>query len=77
MIRTVNIDGKEMTAVILGDKWSSNPEDIRKALYKVLEMAVLNEELMRCSGITGVELYDYIRLIRAFETAPNEKGGEV
>lgn len=73
MIRTVNIDGKEMTAVILGDTWSTDINEYRHALFEVLEAAFLNEKTLENGILSNEDLFVYTRIIRAFLT---EKGGE-
>lgn len=77
MIRTVNIDGKEMTAVILGDDWSVDISEYLNALFEMMEAAMLNPETTRCGFFNGSELFTYTRLIRAFYEEPIKKGGKV
>lgn len=79
MIKTIEIEGKKMLAVVLGDKWSEDADEYRKALFEVLEAAVMNDEAMKNSWFEGGTLFTYIRLIRAFmgEEHQEQKGGKV
>ncbi len=78
MIKTIDIEGKKMLAVVLGDKWGEDAEEYRKALFEVLEAAVMNDEAMENSWFGGATLCTYIRLIRAFmgEEQQEQKGGK-
>ena len=78
MIRRIMIDGQEMTAVVLGDSWSNDPEQYRNSLLEVVETAIMNKEMVENGIIKGECLYDCIRLARAMEQKPVlEKGGGV
>lgn len=67
MIRTFEENGTKMVAVVLGDAWSIDIEAFRKALFEVLQYALLNQEMFPTAEINGMELFNYVRLIRAFD----------
>ncbi len=74
MIKELEIDGQKMTAVVLGDSWSNDPEQYRNSLLDVIENSALSQD-----GMTdGPALVDCIRLARALEQKPVlQKGGEL
>ena len=88
MITTIDQNGTKMVAVVLGDSWSVDIENYRKALFEVFEYALLNQEMFPTAQIGGIELYTYAKLLRAFtdkvsaedkeraDDNPDEKGGE-
>lgn len=67
MIRTFEENGTKMVAVVLGDAWSIDIEAFRKALFEVLQYALLNQEMFPTAEIKGMELFNYVRLIHAFD----------
>lgn len=78
MIKTMEIDGKKMTAVILGESWKHDTERYRESLLTVLESSVLNEDGLTNGFPSGGELCDCITLARALEQKPVlEKGGAI
>ena len=88
MITTIDQNGTKMVAVVLGDSWSVDIENYRKALFEVFEYALLNQEMFPTAQIGGIELYTYTKLLRAFtdkvnvedeekaEDTPDEQRGE-
>lgn len=77
MIKTIEENGKKMVAVVLGDAWSNDPEDLRKSLNEVIDAAVLNQDMLDNSGLRGVDIFNCLRLSRALEHCTNEEGGKV
>lgn len=75
MIRIVNIDGEEMIAVILGDKFSVEIEDYRKAILNIFELSTLFPHFDTC--VTGIEVWTMLKLIRAIGLPSEEKGCEI
>jgi len=85
MLRTIDVDGKKMVAVVLGDTFridEATLDGYRKALFDVLEAALLNPEAWKGCWFEGTELYSYFQLIRALmgsvqgECSNEKKGGE-
>lgn len=77
MIKTFEENGKKMVAVVLGDAWSNDPEDLRKSLNEVIDAAVLNQDMLENSGLHGADIFNCLKLSRALEHRTNEKGGGV
>lgn len=70
MVRTIEIDGEKMVAVVLGDTFRVSEEtleDYRKALFDVLEAALLNPEAFKGCWFEGNELYSYLQIVRALQ----------
>lgn len=74
MIRTVNIDGKEMTVVVLGDPDTVEINDYRKTLLNMFEMASLWESFSMC--INPGEIWTALKIIQAFGLPEEQKGGQ-
>ena len=77
MLKKYEENGKKMVAVVLGDDWSTDPEEYRKSLFQVIEACILNEEAFSNDWFSGYDLSNCIRLARALENCPVEKGGGV
>ena len=76
MIKTLEIDGKEMTAVILENVWQEEIGRYRESLLNVIESSLSNEGCLTNGFPSGGEICDCITLVRALEQKPVlEKGG--
>lgn len=74
MIKTINIDGKEMTAIILGEEWTIDINDYRKAILSMFEMACLFNEFDQ--SIEQGQMWTILQFIQALGLPENkEKGG--
>lgn len=76
MIKTINIDGKEMTAIILGEEWKIDINDYRKAILNMFEMACLFKEFDL--SIEQGQMWTILQFIRALGFPEDkQKGGNV
>lgn len=73
MIRTIEIDGEKMVAVVLGDAWSVDINDYRRAIFNMFEMAVLFKEFDQC--IEEGQMWTILRFIKALGLPEEEKKG--
>lgn len=73
MIRTIEIDGEKMVAVVLGDAWSVDINDYRRAIFNMFEMAVLFKEFDQC--IEEGQMWTILRFIKALGLPKEEKKG--
>lgn len=77
MVMTFKENGKTKVAVVLGDSWSEDPEEYRKSLFQIIDAAILNKEFFENSCYSGSDIFNCIRLARAMEKTPEEKGGKL
>lgn len=71
MIRTIDVDGEKMVAVVLGSEWSVDINDYRRAIYNMFEMAVLFKEFDQC--IEEGQMWTILRFIKALGLPEEEK----
>ena len=68
MLRTINVDGKKMVAVVLSEVCDiGDIQSYRRALLDMMECALLEKDRTSNHGIYGYELRAYINLISAFD----------
>ena len=67
MLRFIDENGTKMVAVVLGEADGVSIEGYRRALFEVFQYAALNQEMFPAAQIKGMDLFNYVRLIRAFE----------
>ena len=78
MIKTLEIDGKEMTVIVLGESWQNDAERYRQSLINVISSSLSNEDSLLNGFPSGGEICDCITLARALEQKPVlEKGGTI
>ena len=73
MITKVDIGGKKMVAVVLGEEWDVEINDYRKAIFNMFELASLYKEFDQC--IEEGQMWTVLKFVKALGL-PKEEGGE-
>ena len=68
MVKNIEIDGKQMTAIILDDSFIQDTEEYRKSLLNVLDCAVLNTDALTNGFPSGGDISNCLSLARSMET---------
>ncbi len=75
MITDININGKDMTVIVLGEKQSVDVNDYRKAILNMFEMATLWHDFSSC--IEDCQMWTILRFLKSLGFPEEEEGGEV
>lgn len=74
MIKNIEIDGKQMTVIILGEKGWVDIQGYRKAFFNVLECATLFKDFDMC--VPGEQVWTLLQFIKALGVPKEKEGGE-